>query len=50
MLNSESYAEEADVWGLGCISYELLSMQFLWEQKGLLAIKVPPSACVRARY
>jgi hypothetical protein len=21
----------ADVWGLGCIAYEMLSLNFLWE-------------------
>eukprot|EP00802_Teleaulax_amphioxeia_P021059 Tamp_21385.p1 GENE.Tamp_21385~~Tamp_21385.p1 ORF type:complete len:366 (-),score=94.77 Tamp_21385:51-1109(-) len=40
VLNAELYAEEADIWGLGCIALEILSLQFLWEQKGLLAIKV----------
>ena len=40
ILNADLYAEEADIWGLGCISLELLSLNFLWEQKGLLAVKV----------
>lgn len=40
VLNSESYGEAADVWGLGCILLEVLSLNFLWEEKGLLAIKV----------
>jgi serine/threonine protein kinase len=30
VLNSELYAEEADIWGLGCIALEMLSLNFLW--------------------
>ena len=40
VLKSEHYGEAADMWGLGCILYEMMSLNFLWESKGLLAIKV----------
>lgn len=40
VLNSERYAEEADIWGLGCIALEILSLKFLWESQGLLALKI----------
>eukprot|EP00960_Hanusia_phi_P046732 758001-Hanusia_phi.AAC.1 len=48
VLKSEHYGEAADMWGLGCIMYEMMSLNFLWESKGLLAIKPFCSCCVVA--
>jgi serine/threonine protein kinase len=45
VLNSELYAESADIWGLGCIALELLSLKFLWEgTQGFLAFRQPITA------
>jgi serine/threonine protein kinase len=40
VLNSERYADKADIWGLGCIALEILSLNFLWEWKGVPTLKI----------
>ena len=34
------YADAVDVWGIGCILLEAVTLQFLWERKGMLAGQV----------
>ena len=43
VMNHESYGEGVDIWGAGCIGFEMMTLDFLWERKGLLAatVKVP---------
>ena len=41
VLNEEEYGSAADVWGLGCIAYEMLSMTFLWESKVRMLSMLP---------
>ena len=45
-MSDEAYGTEADIWGLGCIALEMMSLNFLWEVKGLLSIKVSTSQSV----
>lgn len=40
ILFSDSYDEAVDVWGLGCIMFEVVSLDFLWERKGMLGAAV----------
>jgi serine/threonine protein kinase len=40
VLQSDSYAEPADAWGAGCIAFEAMTLSFLWDRKGLLAVQV----------
>jgi serine/threonine protein kinase len=42
VMSNELYGEAADIWGLGCIGLEMLSLNFLWEMKGLMSVKVRP--------
>eukprot|EP00293_Proteomonas_sulcata_P019448 CAMPEP_0184292388 /NCGR_PEP_ID=MMETSP1049-20130417/4188_1 /TAXON_ID=77928 /ORGANISM="Proteomonas sulcata, Strain CCMP704" /LENGTH=547 /DNA_ID=CAMNT_0026600157 /DNA_START=549 /DNA_END=2189 /DNA_ORIENTATION=- len=40
MLVRSEYSEGVDVWGLGCVMLEVLTLNFLWEQQGVLAAMV----------
>jgi len=40
VLQHDAYAESVDVWGLGCIGLEAVTLEFLWERKGMLAAHV----------
>ena len=40
VLYHDAYAETVDVWGLGCIALEAVTLEFLWERKGMLAAHV----------
>ena len=40
VLQSDSYAEPADAWGAGCIAFEAITLCFLWDRKGMLAVQV----------
>lgn len=40
VMNHESYGEGVDMWGVGCIGFEMMTLDFLWERKGLLAATV----------
>ncbi|EKX38854.1 hypothetical protein GUITHDRAFT_76837, partial [Guillardia theta CCMP2712] len=40
VLFNEPYAEPIDVWGVGCIFWEMVSLEFLYERKGMLAANV----------
>ena len=44
VLQSDSYAEPADAWGVGCIAFEAMTLSFLWDRKGLLAVQVMSEA------
>jgi len=49
VLQSDSYAEPADVWGCGCIAFEAVTLSFLWDRKGLLAVQVLSEAVNEAK-
>ena len=40
ILYNDAYAEPVDIWGLGCIFYEMLTFDFLWERRGMLGAVV----------
>lgn len=40
VLQHDAYADSVDVWGVGCIVLEALTLEFLWERKGMLAAHV----------
>jgi len=40
VMNHQQYGEAVDVWGVGCIGLEMMTLEFLWEKKGLLAAEV----------
>ena len=40
ILCNEEYAEPVDIWGAGCIFYEMLTLDFLWERRGILGAMV----------
>ena len=40
VLQSDSYAEPADVWGAGCCLFEAITLCFLWDRKGMLGVQV----------
>ena len=41
VLQHDAYGEAVDVWGVGCVAMEALTLEFLWERKGMLAAQVP---------
>ena len=43
VLQHEDYGQPVDVWGAGCCLLEMITLDFLWEKKGLLSIKVAPA-------
>ena len=47
ILFNEEYGERVDIWGAGCIFYEMLTLDFLWERRGMLGAMV--CVCVRER-
>jgi len=40
ILFNEAYGERVDIWGAGCIFYELMTLDFLWERRGMLGMTV----------
>ena len=40
ILYNEAYGEAVDIWGAGCVFYEMLTMDFLWERRGMLGASV----------
>ena len=40
MLQNEDYGPPVDAWGAGCVLLEMLTLSFLWDRKGLLALHV----------
>ena len=40
VLQNEEYGPAVDVWGAGCILLEMLTLDFLWERRGLLSVQV----------
>ena len=32
VMNHESYGEGVDIWGAGCIGFEMMTLDFLWER------------------
>jgi hypothetical protein len=33
VMNHERYGGSVDMWGVGCIGYEMMTLEFLWERK-----------------
>jgi serine/threonine protein kinase len=40
ILFNEEYGDRVDIWGAGCIFYEMLTLDFLWERRGMLGVTV----------
>ncbi|KAJ1492455.1 hypothetical protein T484DRAFT_1771101 [Baffinella frigidus] len=40
LVYSSDHAEPVDIWGAGCVALELVTLDFLWERKGMLAMQV----------
>jgi NIMA (never in mitosis gene a)-related kinase len=40
VMNHEAYGESVDIWGIGVIGYEMMTLDFLWEKKGIMAAAV----------
>ena len=40
ILFSEQYGEAVDVWSAGCIFWEILTLDFLWQRRGCLGMVV----------
>jgi serine/threonine protein kinase len=40
VLQYDGYGPSVDVWGVGCLAYEMMSLDFLSERKGMLASEV----------
>eukprot|EP00281_Chroomonas_sp_CCMP1168_P012848 CAMPEP_0206279270 /NCGR_PEP_ID=MMETSP0047_2-20121206/37936_1 /ASSEMBLY_ACC=CAM_ASM_000192 /TAXON_ID=195065 /ORGANISM="Chroomonas mesostigmatica_cf, Strain CCMP1168" /LENGTH=739 /DNA_ID=CAMNT_0053709215 /DNA_START=16 /DNA_END=2236 /DNA_ORIENTATION=+ len=36
----EEYGPPVDVWGVGCILYEIMTLDFLYDKKGMLCVQV----------
>lgn len=39
VLSSDSFSPASDVWAAGCCAFEMMSLSFLWERKGLLGMQ-----------
>ena len=40
MLFRGQYSHQVDIWGFGCVCYEIMTGQFLWEHQGVLGAVV----------
>ena len=40
VLQKEEYGNPIDMWGVGCILYEVMTLDFLWTRKGMLSVQV----------
>ena len=40
ILFNEAHGECVDIWGAGCIFYEMMTLDFLWERRGMLGATV----------
>mmetsp|Transcript_32502 Transcript_32502/g.73039 ORF Transcript_32502/g.73039 Transcript_32502/m.73039 type:complete len:867 (-) Transcript_32502:41-2641(-) len=40
VLQSDEYGTAVDIWGIGCIVLEMVTLDFLWQRKGLLSVQV----------
>ena len=49
VLQSDSYAEPADVWGAGCCLFEAITLCFLWDRKGMLGVQVLSDAITASK-
>ena len=49
VLQNEEYGPAVDVWGAGCILLEMLTLDFLWERRGLLSVSRDGRAIALAR-
>jgi serine/threonine protein kinase len=44
VLMSEQYGESVDIWSAGCIFWEILTLDFLWQRRGCFGIVVQSEA------
>mmetsp|Transcript_48051 Transcript_48051/g.120117 ORF Transcript_48051/g.120117 Transcript_48051/m.120117 type:complete len:751 (-) Transcript_48051:282-2534(-) len=40
VLQKEDYGNAIDLWGVGCIMYEVMTLDFLWARKGMISVQV----------
>uniref|UniRef100_A0A7S0YX26 non-specific serine/threonine protein kinase n=1 Tax=Hemiselmis tepida TaxID=464990 RepID=A0A7S0YX26_9CRYP len=40
VLQKEDYGNAIDMWGVGCILYEVMTLDFLWARKGMISVQV----------
>ena len=40
VLQYEGYGPSVDIWGVGCLAVEMMTLQFLFERQGMLAMQV----------
>lgn len=40
VLQNDEYGSAVDVWGCGCVAYEMMTFDFLWERKGMISVQV----------
>mmetsp|Transcript_20176 Transcript_20176/g.46490 ORF Transcript_20176/g.46490 Transcript_20176/m.46490 type:complete len:761 (+) Transcript_20176:206-2488(+) len=40
VLQKEDYGNPIDLWGVGCILYEVMTLDFLWARKGMISVQV----------